>query len=508
MAADKKVHPDNESKEKMATEKDCDALVTSMDTQDEVKWDAHRKSFAVGAGILQIVMIILYACFADYADAAKETHAGTHDAAPSELDHYYPLYQDVHVMIFVGFGFLMTFLKKYGFSSVGYNFVLSAFVIQWGILVTSFSGQVYNVINNDGEFAKVPLSIEMLIEGDFAAGAVLITMGAVLGKTTPLQLLVIAFFEIIFYAANFTIGSTHLQTVDMGGSMFVHTFGAYFGLGVSRALSKSKKDASSGEVKSHDLNGSSTTSDMFAMIGTLFLWMFWPSFNGALAHGSQQHRVFVNTVLSLSACCVTAFAADNLLRPKHKFSMVSIQNATLAGGVAVGSSADLVIQPWGAIAIGFAAGLLSVIGYVYIQPWLETKLSLDDTCGVYNLHGMPGILGGLGGAISSAAAIQENYGKNIGKVFAARAPVSEGGEGRTAGDQASFQVAALAITITIAVTSGIITGLIAKRSCLQPPGVTNEDMAMPRNTWYNDELYWETEEQEPVVKKYDAASQD
>ena len=48
-----------------------------MDTQDEVKWDAHRKSFAVGAGILQIVMIILYACFADYADAAKETHAAT-----------------------------------------------------------------------------------------------------------------------------------------------------------------------------------------------------------------------------------------------------------------------------------------------------------------------------------------------------------------------------------------------------------------------------------------------
>merc|ERR1719399_1424400 len=222
---------------------------------------------------------------------------------------------------------------------------------------------------------------------------------------------------------NFTIGSTHFQAVDMGGSMFVHTFGAYFGLAVSRTLSKSKKNTN-GEVESSDLNSSTTTSDMFAMIGTLFLWMFWPSFNGAFAHGSQQHRVVVNTVLSLSACCVTAFAADNRLRPGHKFSMVSIQNATLAGGVAVGSSSDLVIQPWGAIAIGFAAGLLSVIGYVYIQPWLEMKLSLDDTCGVHNLHGMPGILGGLGGAIAAAAARPEDYGKNIGKVFAARAPVS------------------------------------------------------------------------------------
>ena len=38
--------------------------------------------------------------------------------AQAEIDHYYPLYQDVHVMMFIGFGFLMTFLHKYGFSAV------------------------------------------------------------------------------------------------------------------------------------------------------------------------------------------------------------------------------------------------------------------------------------------------------------------------------------------------------------------------------------------------------
>ena len=41
-------------------------------------------------------------------------------------------------MIFIGFGFLMTFLKKYGYGSVGFNLLLGAVVLQWGTLVEGF----------------------------------------------------------------------------------------------------------------------------------------------------------------------------------------------------------------------------------------------------------------------------------------------------------------------------------------------------------------------------------
>jgi hypothetical protein len=41
----------------------------------------------------------------------------------------------VSIMIFVGFGFLMTFLKRYGYSAIGYNFMLSCFAFLWNILV-------------------------------------------------------------------------------------------------------------------------------------------------------------------------------------------------------------------------------------------------------------------------------------------------------------------------------------------------------------------------------------
>lgn len=69
----------------------------------------------------------------------------------------------------------------------------------------------------------------------------------------------------------------------------------------------------------------------FICAGTVFLWMFWPSFNGAMAEGDDQHRAVLNTVLSLAASCVFTFAVSGLVGPENKFSMVHVQNASLAG---------------------------------------------------------------------------------------------------------------------------------------------------------------------------------
>jgi len=38
-------------------------------------------------------------------------------------------------------------------------------------------------------------------------------------------------------------------------------------------------------------------------------------------------------------------------------------NATLAGGVAIGAVSDIITEPWGAMAIGWAGGVLSAIGF-------------------------------------------------------------------------------------------------------------------------------------------------
>ena len=45
--------------------------------------------------------------------------------------------------------------------------------------------------------------------------------------------------------------------------------------------------------------------------------------------------------------------------------------------------------------VGLAAGAISTLGFFFLSPLLEEKAGLGDTCGVHNLHGIPGLLGGL-----------------------------------------------------------------------------------------------------------------
>eukprot|EP00928_Gymnodinium_smaydae_P009869 TRINITY_DN13694_c0_g1_i1.p1 TRINITY_DN13694_c0_g1~~TRINITY_DN13694_c0_g1_i1.p1 ORF type:complete len:121 (-),score=14.10 TRINITY_DN13694_c0_g1_i1:635-997(-) len=107
-----------------------------------------------------------------------------------------------------------------------------------------------------------------------------------------------------------------------------------------------------------------------------------------------------NTFLSLCSSTL-AFAVTSRVISGEKFNVVHLQNATLAGGVAMGVAGDMEMGLEGAMLSGFSAGVLSCLGYAYIQPFL-TKFNLHDTCGVHNLHGMPGILSGVIGIIVTA----------------------------------------------------------------------------------------------------------
>jgi ammonium transporter Rh len=192
--------------------------------------------------------------------------------------------------------------------------------------------------------------------------------------------------ELVCYSANKVYILTNLLNIaDCGGTIIIHVFGAYFGLAACFTL---------GPAKDEKLNGSSYNSDLFSLVGTVFLWLFWPSFvAGGLQAGTTEHSLaLLNTVFSLLASTVVTFGLMPLLTPGKRLGTVPVQNATLAGGVAIGATANLPMGPFAATLIGCLAGGLSCVGFVYQDKLIPSKY---DTCGINNLHGMPGIMGGL-----------------------------------------------------------------------------------------------------------------
>lgn len=427
----------------------------------------------VACFILEIILIILFGTLVvyDHETDAKLWHEEVANGTNIENDFYYryPSFQDVHVMIFVGFGFLMTFLKRYGFGSVGFNFLIAALALQWATLMQGFFHGLHH--------GKIHIGVESMINADFCTGSVLISFGAVLGKTSPVQLLVMAILEVTLFAVNEFILLGPLGAKDAGGSMTIHTFGAYFGLVVARVLYRPNLD------KSKHKNGSVYHSDLFAMIGTIYLWMFWPSFNSAItAHGDDQHRTAMNTYYSLAACTLATYGMSALVCHEGKLDMVHIQNAALAGGVAAGTAGEMMLTPFGSMIVGFLAGIISVLGFRFLSPLLEEKLKIQDTCGVHNLHGMPGILGAIVGAITASVASRDVYGDGLEDVF----PNIASGE-YDASTQGVRQAISLAVTLGIALLGGLITGFILKIPIYGTP---------PDTACYEDALYWEVPEEE------------
>ncbi|XP_010159318.1 PREDICTED: ammonium transporter Rh type A [Eurypyga helias] len=404
-----------------------------------------RFKFSITALFLEAIIIVLFGIFVEYDDS------GT-------FRDLYAFFQDVHVMIFVGFGFLMTFLKKYGFSSVGINMLIAAFGLQWGTLMQGFWHM---------KRGKIHVDMKSLINADFSTATALISFGAVLGKTSPLQMLIMTILEVTIFACNEHLVTEVFQATDVGASMTIHAFGAYFGLAVTLILFRP------GLKNKHENEESTYHSDLFAMIGTLFLWLFWPSFNSAIAHeSSHQFKAIVNTYYSLAACAAVTFALSSLVDQRGKFSMVLIQNATLAGGVAVGTCADLPIHPSVAMFIGSLAGVISVLGFHFLSPLLASKLNIQDTCGVHNLHGLPGILGGIAGIIAAAVIKEDRH----------SVPITPG-----------MQAAALGSTIGIALAGGALTGGILKLPFL--------GQASDQNC-FDDSVYWEVPEEEKPHERH------
>lgn len=110
------------------------------------------------------------------------------------------------------------------------------------------------------------------------------------------------------------------------------------------------------------------------------------------------------------------------------------------------------IGPVGAMVIGSLAGAVSTVGFRFIKPTIE-KIRVHDTCGVHNLHGLPGVFAGIFGIIVAAFPAYSLYQEGLSKTCL-------GGLNRSAMMQVGYQSAALGLTILVAVIGGCATGFL------------------------------------------------
>lgn len=94
---------------------------------------ANRKRFAFGLIFVEILIFVMYSVFVRYEVHNDESLVST----------YYNFYQDINVMMLIGFGFLMTFIRKYAWSALSYTFFINALAVQLYMLISPFWTRIF-----------------------------------------------------------------------------------------------------------------------------------------------------------------------------------------------------------------------------------------------------------------------------------------------------------------------------------------------------------------------------
>ncbi|NXY51079.1 RHBG protein, partial [Ceuthmochares aereus] len=433
-----------------------------------------RRLLPLSLGLFQVALLLFFTFIVTYDEPSVQAEDANLTA--TRLHSIYPIFQDIQVMLVVGLGLLLAFLPRYGLSALTHNFLLLNFSMQWALVLQS--------LVHHFQHGQVHLDLHKLLIAEFAAVTVLISVGSILGRTSPCQLLVVAACEVSVYLASEWVIITHLGVLDVGGTITIHVFCCYFGLGLSKGLFGATQQPT------HPKETPTRSSNLLSLVGTLILWVFWPSFVAVLCQpGDAQHRAILNTFLAMSASAVTTVVVSSLLDKDGKLSPGHLQNGSLAGGVAIGVVADMAMPPVAALALGSLSAVVCILGFRFFTPFLTRKLVLQDQCGIHNLHGLPGIIGAVASIVVILVTSKDTDKSQFSQVSLVKGNTSEvvGGPwgDRGAGRQVLCQAAGLAVAVGGSLLAGLLTGTALRLPCLAQP---------PEQLCFDDSLYFKMED--------------
>lgn len=299
---------------------------------------------------------------------------------------------------------LVKILVDFSVSTVAYFLV--GYAVAYG---TSFLVSADQLVTRNGyELVKFfflltfAAAIPAIISGGIAErarfGPQLLATAVIVGVVYPL-------FEGVAWNQRFGIqawikGLTGEEFHDFAGSIVVHAVGGWLALPAVLLLgARSNRYRKDGAISAHP-----PSNIPFLALGAWVLTVGWFGFNVMSAQTIDKVSGLV-AVNSLLAMVGGTLAATLLGKNDPGF----VHNGPLAGLVAVCAGSDL-MHPLGALAVGGGAGAIFVLMFTLTQ----NRWKIDDVLGVWPLHGLCGLWGGIAAGIFGSKAFGGLGGVSLG----------------------------------------------------------------------------------------------
>ncbi|MFT6556441.1 ammonium transporter [Sneathiella sp.] len=300
---------------------------------------------------------------------------------------------------------LVKILVDFAVSTVCYFFIGYSvaygvdFLVSAAVLSGAETTDGYSFASNGYDLVKFfflltfAAAIPAIISGGIAERA---KFWPQLAATAILTALAYPFFEGIIWGGAFGIQEMienrfGVPFHDFAGSIVVHAVGGWIALGavifLGARMGRYRKD---GRVI-----GIPPSNIPFLALGSWILCIGWFGFNvmSAQTIDGVSGLVAVNSLMAMIGGILSALVIG---RNDPGF----VHNGALAGLVAVCAGSDI-MHPIGALATGTVGGGI----FVYAFNWCQNKLRLDDVLGVWPLHGLCGLWGGIAAGIFGLQAL-------------------------------------------------------------------------------------------------------
>ncbi len=171
-----------------------------------------------------------------------------------------------------------------------------------------------------------------------------------------------------------------LGAIDFAGGTVVHISAGVSGLVAALYL---------GARRGYPRTAMHPNNLVMTLIGVGLLWVGWFGFNAgsSLTSGLKTAQALTATQAAAAAGALAWICIEAVHH--HKATSLGVASGILAGLVVITPAAG-VVQPAGAVALGFAAS-----GLCYGAILLKSRLGYDDTLDVFGVHGTAGMAGAI-----------------------------------------------------------------------------------------------------------------